>query len=194
MSAGLCLWRPFLACRLPVSLFTWSSLCACLKDTVTLGWKCSVSDSLWPHGLYSPWDSPGQNTGLGSRSLLQWIFPTQELNGVFCIAGGFFTSWATREAHIGLGPTQMTSLNVNYKDTVFKYSPILRYWVFSGGSNGKKIYLQCRRPGFDPWVGKIPCRRAWQPTPVFLPGEPHGQRNLVGYSPWSHKELDMTED
>ena len=56
-----------------------------------------------------------------------------------------------------------------------------------------RIHLQCRIPGFDPWVGKIPWRRAWQPTPVFLPGESHGQRNLAGYSPWGHKELDMTE-
>ena len=47
--------------------------------------------------------------------------------------------------------------------------------------------------GFDPWVGKIPWRRKWQPTPVFLPREVHGQSNLVGYSPWGHKELDMTE-
>ena len=46
---------------------------------------------------------------------------------------------------------------------------------------------------FDPWVRKIPWRRAWQPTPVFLPGESHGQRSLVGYSPWGHKELDTTE-
>ena len=46
---------------------------------------------------------------------------------------------------------------------------------------------------FDPWVGKIPWRRAWQPTPVFLPGETHGQRSLVGYSPWGHKGLDTTE-
>ena len=38
--------------------------------------------------------------------------------------------------------------------------------------------------GFDPWVGKIPWRRAWQPTPVFLPEESHGQRSLAGYSPW----------
>ena len=43
------------------------------------------------------------------------------------------------------------------------------------------------------WVGKIPWRRAWQLTSIFLPGEPHGQRSLVDYSPWSHKELDMTE-
>ena len=45
----------------------------------------------------------------------------------------------------------------------------------------------------DPWVGKIPCRRARQPTPVFLPGESHGERSLAGYSPWGHKELDMIE-
>ena len=50
-----------------------------------------------------------------------------------------------------------------------------------------------RRPRFDPWVRKIPWRRKWLPTPVFLPGEFHGQRSLVGYSPWSRKELDTTE-
>ena len=44
-----------------------------------------------------------------------------------------------------------------------------------------------------PWIGKFPWRRAWQPTPVFLPGESHGQRSLEGYSPWGDKELDMTE-
>ena len=47
--------------------------------------------------------------------------------------------------------------------------------------------------GFDPWVGKIPWRRQGQPTPVFLPGESHGQRSLVGYSPRGRKESDMTE-
>ena len=49
------------------------------------------------------------------------------------------------------------------------------------------------RHGFDPWVGKIPWRRAWQPTPVFLPGESHGQRGVAGYGPWGRKESDMTE-
>ena len=48
--------------------------------------------------------------------------------------------------------------------------------------------LQRWRPGFDPWVGKIPWRRAWQPTPVLLPGESHGQRNLAGSIPWGCKE------
>ena len=47
--------------------------------------------------------------------------------------------------------------------------------------------------GFDPWVGVIPWRREWQPTPVFLPSEFHGQRRLVGYSPWGCQESDTTE-
>ena len=47
---------------------------------------------------------------------------------------------------------------------------------------------RCKGCGFDPWVGKIPWRRAWQPTSVFLPGKSHGQRSLGGYSPWGHKE------
>ena len=50
-----------------------------------------------------------------------------------------------------------------------------------------------KRHAFNPWVGKIPWRREWQPTPVLLPGESHGLRSLAGYSPWGHKELDMTE-
>ena len=46
---------------------------------------------------------------------------------------------------------------------------------------------------FDPWVGKIPWRRKWQPSPVFLYGESHGQRSLVGYSAWGPKESDTSE-
>ena len=52
---------------------------------------------------------------------------------------------------------------------------------------------QRRRPGFNPWVGKIPWRRKWQPPAVFLPGEFHGQKSLVGYSPRGPKVLDMAE-
>ena len=63
-------------------------------------------------------------------------------------------------------------------------------------ASGKEPTWQCRRCkrcAFDSWVGTIPRRRKWQPTPIFLPGESHGQRSLVGYSPWGHKELDMAE-
>ena len=55
------------------------------------------------------------------------------------------------------------------------------------------LKLKCRRPGFNPWVGKIPWKREWQPTPVFFPEDFHGQRSLAGYSSWRHKELDTTE-
>ena len=55
-----------------------------------------------------------------------------------------------------------------------------------------KNQLQCRIPEFDPWVGKIPWRRECLPTPVFLPGEFHGQRSLVGYI-WGCKESETTE-
>ena len=60
---------------------------------------------------------------------------------------------------------------------------------FPGGSDGK----ECGIRGFNPWVGKIPWRRKWQPTPIFLPGKFHGWRSLAGYSPWRCKKLDTTE-
>ena len=58
--------------------------------------------------------------------------------------------------------------------------------------SGKEYACQWRRLGFDPWIGRIPWRRKWQPTPVFLPGKSHGQRSLEGYSPWDRKESDKT--
>ena len=61
-------------------------------------------------------------------------------------------------------------------------------YLFPCGSAGKESACKCRRPGFDPWVGKIPWRKERLPTPVFRPGEPHGL-----YSPWGRKELDTTE-
>ena len=54
-----------------------------------------------------------------------------------------------------------------------------------------------KRHGFDPWIGRIPWSRKWQPTPVFLPGKFPGWRSLAGYSPWGHKEsamIKVTED
>ena len=65
---------------------------------------------------------------------------------------------------------------------------------FSGGSDDKESAYSARDPGsFHPWARKIPRRREGQPTPVFFPGEFHGQRSLAGYSPRGHKELDTTE-
>jgi len=67
---------------------------------------------------------------------------------------------------------------------------ISRGQVFLGGTSSKEStcqYRRYRRHGFYPWLEKIHWRRAWQPTPVFLPEETHGQRDLAGYSPWGAK-------
>ena len=64
---------------------------------------------------------------------------------------------------------------------------------FPGGSDNKESACNAGGPGFDPWVGKILWKREWQPTPLFLPGEFHGYRSLVGWSPWGCKESDTSE-
>ena len=63
-----------------------------------------------------------------------------------------------------------------------------------GGSDSESICLQCGTPGFSPWVGKIPWRRKWQPTLVFLPGKSQGGRSLVGYSRWVPKSRTWLSD
>ena len=69
-----------------------------------------------------------------------------------------------------------------------------RVWGLPDGSDGKESACNAgRRPRFDSWIGKGPWRREWLPTPVFFPGEFHGQRSLAGYKPWGSKELDTTE-
>ena len=86
------------------------------------------------------------------------------------------------------------SLSVHSTETTWR--PLRKLMGFPGGTNGKEPayqYWRRKRHGFDPWAGEISWRRAWHPTPVFLPGKSHGLRILVGYSPKGCKELDMTE-
>ena len=79
----------------------------------------------------------------------------------------------------------------NFSDTLGKSN---FYLDFPSGTSGKELPMQeTKRGRFDSWVRKIPWRRKWQSTPAFLPGGSHGQRSLVGYSPWGHKESDRTE-
>ena len=79
------------------------------------------------------------------------------------------------------------SLRASLVSQRVKRLPVVREtWVQSLGR-------ECGRRGFNPWVGKIPCRRKWQPTPALLPGISHGWRSLVGYSSWGRKESDTTE-
>ena len=79
-------------------------------------------------------------------------------------------------------------------DCCLNYKLALAKSIFQGfpGVSDRKESA-CGRPEFDPWVGRIPWRRKWQTTPVFLAGESHGPRSLVGYSPWGCKESDTAE-
>ena len=89
--------------------------------------------------------------------------------------------------HLGLAPMFPSLTDVGLVKCCW-HCPIIGS---PGGSVVKNLPVhacQCRRHGFDPCVGKTPCRRAWQPTPVFLPAESHGQRSLVGYSPRGRKK------
>ena len=77
-----------------------------------------------------------------------------------------------------------------FLNTLILWSSVHR--GFPGGSVVKNLPASAGEGQFDPRVGKIPWRRRWQPTPVSLPGEVHGQRSLAGYSPWGHKESNTT--
>ena len=133
-----------------------------------------LSDSLRPHGLYSPGNSPGQNTGVGSLSLLHGIFPTQ-----------------------GSNPSLLHCRQILYQLS-HKGSPRIPAWVaypFSNGSSQPRNQtgVSCMAGKFfTNWAIReaLPWSRTWQPTPEFLPGESHGQRSLVGYSPRGRKESD----
>ena len=78
--------------------------------------------------------------------------------------------------------------------SISAFPPVLNiYYMLPRWLNGKESSCQCRRHRFSPWVGKIPWRRKWQPTSVFLPGKLHGQWSLEGYSSWGFNVSDMTE-
>ena len=87
-----------------------------------------------------------------------------------------------------LGKKVMTNL-----DSILKSRDITLPGASLVAQRIKSICLQCRRLRFNPWVGKIPWRRKWQPTPVLLPLKSYGKRSLVGYCPLGRKESNTTE-
>ena len=100
--------------------------------------------------------------------------------------------------HCSHGDNALVTADLSCKEKKFKLlivncDSILKLWASQVTLSGKEPDCHCRRYKrlqFNPWVGKIPWRRAWQPTPIFLPGESL-QRNLAGYSPQG--ESDMSE-
>ena len=97
-----------------------------------------------------------------------------------------------RQGHFSCSGLDHLTYELIYKNIVFSFLTL----GFLYGTSGKEPACQCRRYTrcrFSSWVRKMPCRRIWQPTPVFLPGEFDGQRSLEGYNPEDHKESDMNE-
>ena len=122
------------------------------------------------------------------------------------IYSGLFT------VHRGMGHKQRGSWKSKRKNSMHFHSIAVIYeyftrmWGAIGLVRGPEtrannwLWLQftcqckrCKRCGLDPWVEKISRSRKRQPSPVFSPGKSHGQKSLVGYSPWGHKDSDMTE-
>ena len=111
---------------------------------------------------------PGDVTGWGPADPQQSLIWTPDL--------------CTVDRYDLLMVVKLSSLNINEK------SVFIKPWL-PRSLSGKESTCQCRRHRFNLWVGKIPWRRKWQPTPVFLSGKSPGQRRLVGYSPWGCKRV-----
>ena len=143
-----------------------------------------MSNSVRPHRrqpirLPCPWHSPGENTGVGCHCLLQYMKVKRESE--------------VTQSCLTLSDPMDCSLPGSSIHGIFQ-ARVLE-WGAIAFSGKELVVKKCRRGDavFHPRAGKIPWRRAWQPTPVFLPGEPEGQRSLAGYSSWGHKELGTTK-
>ena len=168
--------------------------------------------SLWSTSLH--WNPSCQYFSLFEASTLLCPHPTWSSNRFDMIIFSLFHHWSSRPPPtflwLLLSPGCCVSTSIidstflssecwGYQHSVhrcplcslveqphcFKYHPVIIHL--------HTVHLQWRRHEFNPWVGKIPWRREWQPTPVFLPEESHGQRSLPGYSSWGHLKLDMTK-
>ena len=157
-----------------------------------------MSHSLQPHELeHSRLPCPSLSPGICSNScsLSQRCHPTISLSVApfsscpqsFMISGSFPMSqlFASGSQSVGASASASVTSSELLTPQLHRRASLVAQMV--------KNLPACRRPRFDHWLRKIPWRREWLPTPVFLPGEFLGQRNLVGYSPWGHKELGTTE-
>ena len=180
-------------------------------QSLTPVWLCDPTDILQHARLPCPSPTPGSCSN--TCPLSHWCHPTISSSVVpfssrlqsFLTSGSFLMSQFFASGGQSRPKYWSFSFNINPSN---EYSGLISFrmgWLdlfsehlasamgFPGGSEVKASAWNAGDPGFNPWVGKIPWRRKWQPTPIFLPGESHGWRSLVGYSSRGHKELDTTE-
>ena len=144
---------------------------------------------------------PVQSPSLKSKSLTQFrvtgVFPGAQVSRVGASEGENTLMLLAPESSVRLGlqghafPSSISPWRVSWVSGSLSLWPdrTRRCLVVQMVKNSPAV----QETWIWSWVGKIHWRRAWQPTPVFLPGESHGQRSLAGYSLWDHKELGMTE-
>ena len=154
-----------------------------------------VSDSLQSHGLYSPWNSPGQNTGGGSLSFLQGIFPTQGLNPGLLHCRQILYQLSHQWSLPPVKRNVLSPVRTLFPPRLLNLQPQPAPTTHS--SQGKlknyeilfQVHLKSSTINFqDNHIISVPSgmcwKRQWHPTPVLLPGKSHRQRSLVGCSPW----------
>ena len=148
---------------------------ALAQETRTTGWPA------WPPDLPF-FNFEGLRASWHSTSTYQNVVGMKITNFEEC----FFSYWIA-QSRVDF-QTRVRFPNKFWLSFIVRYTDSLPWWL-----RWLRICLQCGRLGFNPWVKKRPWRREWQSTPVFLPGEFHGQRRLMSYSPWGHRESDTTE-
>ena len=159
-------------------------------------------------------------TSLSTRPL--WVFPVHQVRALVSCTPPGLVIWTNKYCNCSVlisNTTDISKQTSNFYLIIVKESwpqslrircltifqlflshtqislKVLWMFGFAGGTVVKnhQWVQEMQEIRLDPSVGRIPWRRKWQPTPVFLPGESHGQGSLAGYSPWGHKELDTTE-
>ena len=151
-----------------------------------------MSDSLRPVDCNA---SGSSVLGILQARILEWVAISfsrgssrpRDRTQVSHIAGRCFNLWATKGTNtIREVPT---SRNNHLPKASLPTAITLGLW---GWLSSKEFTCKCRRCRFDPWVGKVPWRRKWQPTPIFLSGKCHVQKIPLAYSPWGCKGPDTT--
>ena len=139
---------------------------------------------VWPAKLLCPWDSPGKNTGVGKPFRFPGNLPSWPRDWSWSLLN---CRQIQHLSHLGIMELTLSHL-YSCPPPPFQHTyHFISNFSSSYSPPGAPLVAQLvknppamEKPGFDPWVGKIPSRRAWQPTPVFLPEESHGQRSLEG--------------
>ena len=142
-----------------------------------------------PTRLRHPWDSPGKNTGVGCHFLLQCMKVKSESEVAQpCLTlrdpmdyspPGSSVHGIFQARVLEWGAIAFSSTNGYRENRASKMALVVKNPPANAGDNNRR--------GFDPWIGKIPWSRKWQPTLVFLTGESHGWKSLVAYSPCGHR-------